>query len=34
MRMIPTALAANPPADVTLERIGDLVALDRAAFGP
>ena len=30
----PEALAANPPADVTLERIGDLVALDRAAFAP
>jgi hypothetical protein len=28
----PKALAANPPADVALERIGDLVALDRAAF--
>jgi hypothetical protein len=30
----PKALAANPPADVALERIGDLVALDRAAFAP
>jgi FMN phosphatase YigB (HAD superfamily) len=28
------ALAAFPPADVTIERIGDLVALDRAAFAP
>ncbi len=30
----PSALADNPPADVTLERIGDLVALDRAAIAP
>ncbi|HKN26568.1 MAG TPA: HAD family hydrolase [Roseiarcus sp.] len=30
----PKALAANPPADIALERIGDLVALDRAAFAP
>jgi FMN phosphatase YigB (HAD superfamily) len=30
----PKALAAYPPADVALERIGDLVALDRAAFTP
>jgi hypothetical protein len=30
----PTALAANPPADVTIERIGDLVTLDRVAFAP
>ncbi|HZZ63419.1 MAG TPA: HAD family hydrolase [Roseiarcus sp.] len=30
----PKALAAYPPADVALERIGDLVALDRAAFAP
>jgi FMN phosphatase YigB (HAD superfamily) len=30
----PKALASNPPADVALERIGDLVALDRAAFAP
>ena len=28
------ALAAFPPADVALERIGDLVALDRVAFPP
>jgi len=30
----PNALAAFPPADVAVERIGDLVALDRAAFAP
>ena len=30
----PKALAAYPPANVALERIGDLVALDRAAFTP
>ncbi len=30
----PETLAANPPADVALDRIGDLVALDRAAFAP
>ena len=30
----PKALAAFPPADVAVERIGDLVALDRAAFAP
>ena len=30
----PEALATYPPADVTVGRIGDLVALDRAAFGP
>jgi FMN phosphatase YigB (HAD superfamily) len=30
----PKALAAFPPADVAIERIGDLVALDRAAFAP
>jgi hypothetical protein len=29
----PKALATYPPADVQVERIGDLVALDRAAFG-
>jgi FMN phosphatase YigB (HAD superfamily) len=28
----PKALATYPPADVQVERIGDLVALDRAAF--
>jgi hypothetical protein len=28
------AITGYPPADVTLERIGDLVSLDRAAFGP
>jgi FMN phosphatase YigB (HAD superfamily) len=28
------ALAGYPPADVTVERIGDLLALDRAAFAP
>jgi len=28
------ALAGYPPADVTVERIGDLLALDRAAFVP
>jgi FMN phosphatase YigB (HAD superfamily) len=28
------ALAAYPPADVTVDRIGDLLALDRAAFVP
>ena len=30
----PKALAGYPPADVAIERIGDLVALDRAAFAP
>jgi hypothetical protein len=30
----PKALAAFPPADVAIERIGDLIALDRAAFTP
>ena len=30
----PKALAAFPPADVAVERIGDLAALDRAAFAP
>jgi hypothetical protein len=30
----PEALATYPPADVTVGGIGDLVALDRAAFGP
>ena len=30
----PKALAAFPPADVALERIGDIVALDRDAFAP
>jgi FMN phosphatase YigB (HAD superfamily) len=30
----PAAIAAYPPADVTVERIADLVALDRAAFAP
>ena len=30
----PKALAANPPADVALERIGDLVTIDRATFAP
>jgi len=28
------ALADYPPADVTVDRIGDLLALDRAAFAP
>jgi FMN phosphatase YigB (HAD superfamily) len=28
------ALAGYPPADVTVDRIGDLLALDRAAFAP
>ena len=28
------ALAGYPPADVTVERIGDLLSLDRAAFAP
>ena len=28
------ALAAYPPADVTVDRIGDLLALDRSAFAP
>ncbi len=30
----PKALAAYPPADVALDRIGDLVALDLGAFAP
>ncbi len=30
----PKALAIYPPADVQVERIGDLVKLDRAAFAP
>ncbi len=30
----PKALAGYPAADVTLERIGDIVALDRMAFAP
>ena len=30
----PKALAGYPAADVTLERIGDIVALDRTAFAP
>ena len=30
----PAAIAAYSPADVTVERIADLVALDRAAFAP
>jgi hypothetical protein len=30
----PKALAAYPPADIQVERIGDLAAFDRARFGP
>jgi hypothetical protein len=30
----PKELASHPPADHTIERIGDLLSLDRAAFSP
>ena len=33
-RLIPKALANYPPADIQVERIGDLVKHDLAAFAP